>query len=55
MWVFVIKGQLSFTLNGENQGVAFEDPLLQEAPLFAAIAPIYKDDGVELNMALRED
>lgn len=51
----VIKGQLSFTINGENQGIAFDDQVLKDTPLFAAIAPIYKDDGVELNMALRED
>ncbi|CAD8080475.1 unnamed protein product [Paramecium sonneborni] len=51
----MIDGQLSFSINGENQGIAFESKELKEIPLYAAIAPIYKEDGIELLMAVRED
>ncbi|CAK80296.1 unnamed protein product (macronuclear) [Paramecium tetraurelia] len=51
----MIDGQLSFSINGENQGIAFECNELKEVPLYAAIAPIYKEDGIELLMAVRED
>ncbi|KAM3133207.1 hypothetical protein pb186bvf_014635 [Paramecium bursaria] len=55
VYLDMIDGNLSFSINHEHQGSAFEDIKLKTLPMYAAIAPIYKDDGVSLNMAIKED
>ena len=35
------KGQLSFSLNGENMGVAFENVALKKGPIFPAVALLH--------------
>lgn len=38
----MVNGRLSFSRNGDNWGIAFEDPELKQGQLYAACAPIYK-------------
>jgi len=35
------KGQLSFSLNGENMGVAFDNPALKKGPIYPAVALLH--------------
>ena len=49
------KGTLSFSKNKEFWGEAFKDPKIKTETLYAAMAPIYKDDGCILNMNIKED
>jgi hypothetical protein len=35
------KGTLSFALDGEYMGVAYEDPKLTQGPIFAAISLLH--------------
>lgn len=51
----MIDGTLSFSKNGQNFGVAFTDEELKKGELFAACAPIYKNDSFCLKMMIRED
>jgi hypothetical protein len=46
---------LSFGLNGVNWGVAYQNEKFKTENMYAAIAPIYKDDGCTLNMNIKED
>jgi hypothetical protein len=34
-------GQLSFALDGEFMGIAFEDPILKKGPIWAAISLLH--------------
>lgn len=38
MCLNMVKGQLSFGVNGEYMGVAFEDEKLKKGPVYPAIA-----------------
>lgn len=49
------KGTLSFSRNKEFWGEAFKHEKLKSETLYAAVAPIYKDDGCTLNMTIKED
>lgn len=35
------RGTLSFALNGENMGVAFEDPLLKQGTYYPAVSLLH--------------
>jgi E3 ubiquitin-protein ligase NRDP1 len=35
------KGQLSFSLNGENMGVAFDNAALKKGPIYPAVALLH--------------
>jgi len=35
------KGQLSFSLNGENMGVAFDNVSLKKGPIYPAVALLH--------------
>ena len=46
---------MSFSKNGVNWGVAFEEPEFKTCNLYPACAPIYKDDSFSLRMLIKED
>lgn len=50
-----IKGTLSFSKNGKNFGVAYEDAAFLNGTFLAAVAPIYTGDSFELVQPLLED
>lgn len=35
------KGTLAFSLNGENLGVAFTDPMLTKGPMYPAVSLLH--------------
>lgn len=54
--IFIIsQGTLSYSKNGQQWGVAFQDEELKKGEFFAACAPIYKNDSFSLKMMIRED
>ncbi len=51
----MVDGKLSFSKNGEQWGVAFEDEEFKKGEFYAAVAPIYSGDTFVLIRPIPED
>jgi len=50
-----IEGTLSFSKNGINFGIAYEDRAFCSGEFYAAVAPIYQGDSFEVVQPQLED